>query len=95
MARLRREGLLTEHRGGRRPYSRSEVEAFQKNPWLSGREAAKILEISHNRVSQLAAKKKIPVHRTRSGKRVYRKLQIQVVANARARRRAEPIADNL
>ena len=83
VARLRREGLLTEVRGGRRLYSRSEVEAFLKNPWINGREAAKILGVSHNRVSQLAAAEKIPVHRTKSGKRVYRSGQIRVVASSR------------
>lgn len=83
IARLRREGLLTEVRGGRRLYSRSEVDAFLENPWINGREAAKILGVSHNRVSQLAAAEKIPAHRTTSGRRVYRLRQLEIVAHAR------------
>jgi DNA-binding transcriptional MerR regulator len=88
VARYRREGLLVEERGGRRLYSRTEVESFLDNPWLSGRGAARILGVSHNRVSQLANDDKIPVHHTRSGRRVYRKLQVEVVARARATSRA-------
>ena len=83
VARLRREGLLVEVRGGRRLYSRSEVEAFLEDPWINGVEAARILGVSHNRVSQLAAAEKIPAHLTASGQRVYRANQMKVVANAR------------
>ena len=36
VARLRREGLLSEVRGGRCMYSRAEVEAFAADPWLNG-----------------------------------------------------------
>ena len=86
VARYRREGLLIAERGGRKLYSRTDVESFLDNPWLSGREAARILGVSHNRVSQLANDEKIPVHYTRSGKRVYRLRQIEVVARARVAR---------
>lgn len=83
VARYRREGLLVESWGGLRLYSRFEALRFLENPWPNGRQAAGILGISHNRVSQLAAAERIPAHLTRSGKRVYRKSQIEVVANAR------------
>jgi predicted site-specific integrase-resolvase len=83
VVRWRREGLLNEQRGGRRLYSRSEAEAVAANPWLTGVQAAEILGVSHVRVSQLADAGKIPVHVTRSGQRVYRKEQIEVVAHAR------------
>lgn len=86
VARWRREGLLVEIRGGRRLYSRTEVNDVRDNPWITGRKASSILGISHVRVSQLAKQEKIPVHVTRSGKRVYRQLQIEIVANARKQR---------
>lgn len=87
VARYRREGLLVEKRGGRRLYSRNEVQAVADDPWLNGRQAAKMLGVSHVRVSQLANDEKIPVHLTRSGKRVYRTRQLEVVAKARLARR--------
>jgi len=83
VVRWRREGLLIEQRGGRRLYSRSEAEAVAANPWLKGVQAAEILGVGHVRVSQLADAGRIPVHVTKSGRRVYRKAQIAVVANAR------------
>jgi len=81
VTRLRREGLLRLE--GYPSYSRTDVQEFIDNPWLNGRQAAQMLGISHNRVSQLAAAEKIPVHRTTSGRRVYRQQQLEVVVNAR------------
>lgn len=75
-------GLLTQLEGYP-SYSRADVQEFIDNPWLNGRQAAQILGVSHNRVSQLAAAEKIPVHRTTSGRRVYRQKQLEVVARAR------------
>jgi hypothetical protein len=86
VGRLRREGLLTKGLGGRRLYSRSEVEAFIADPWLNGVQAAEILGVSHVRVSQLATEEKIPVHVTVSGRPVYPMRQLEVVANARRAR---------
>ena len=86
VARLRREGLLNEVRGGRRMYSRAEVEAFAADPWLNGVGAAQVLGVTRTRVSQLASADKIPFRFTRSGKRAFRKSQLQVVANARRTR---------
>lgn len=85
--RLRREGLLVEQLGRQHLYSRSDVQAFVADPWLTGIAAAEILSVSHNRVSQLANDDKIPFRLTASGRRVYRKSQLEVVANARRLRR--------
>ncbi len=85
VTRLRREGLLVKL-SGYPSYSRSDIEVFLDNPWLNGLQAAMILGVSHHRVSQLAADERIPVHRTVTGKRVYRQRQIEVVANARKQR---------
>jgi predicted XRE-type DNA-binding protein len=86
VSRLRREGLLATLEGYP-SYSRDDVEQYLANPWLTGIQAAAILQISHVRVSQLAAEDRIPVHFTSSGKRVYRRQQIEVVARARRSRR--------
>lgn len=85
VTRLRREGLLVRLQGTP-SYSRTDVQEFIDNPWLNGRQAAIVLGVSHNRVSQLADAERIPVHHTASGRRVYRMRQIEVVANARALR---------
>ncbi|NRQ51568.1 hypothetical protein [Aeromicrobium stalagmiti] len=85
VTRFRREGLLITLEG-LPSYSRADVQEFIDNPWLNGRQAAMILGISHVRVSQLANEERIPVHVTKSGQRVYRHRQIEVVANARAER---------
>jgi hypothetical protein len=82
VTRLRREGLLIKL-PGYPSYSRADVHAFRDNPWLNGRQAAIILGVSHNRVSQLAAEERIPVHHTTSGRRVYRLKQLEVVAHSR------------
>lgn len=82
VTRLRREGLLSRL-PGYPSYSRSDVREFIDNPWLNGRQAALVLGVSHNRVSQLAADGKIPVHRTESGKRIYRLRELEVTAVAR------------
>lgn len=83
--RLRRLGLLVQL-DGYPSYSRKDVETFAENPWINGREAARILGISTSRVSQLADDELIPVHLTMTGRRVYRLQQLQVVANARNHR---------
>jgi predicted XRE-type DNA-binding protein len=80
---LRREGLLVRLRGYP-SYSRVDVQEFIDNPWIDGAQAAILLGVSRTRVSQVAGAEKIPVHRTRGGRRVYRLKQLEVVANARA-----------
>jgi plasmid maintenance system antidote protein VapI len=82
VTRLRREGLLVRL-DGYPSYSRTDVREFIDNPWLNGRQAALVLGVSHNRVSQLATEEKIPFHLTHSGHRVYRLRQLEVVAHAR------------
>ena len=82
VTRLRREGLLIRLEGFP-SYSHNDVHAFINNPWINGRQAAQILGVSHNRVSQLAAAEKVPVHHTPSAKRVYRMKQLEVVAQGR------------
>jgi hypothetical protein len=79
VSRLRREGLLREDRGGRKLYSRHEVELYVANPWLTGKQAAYLLGVSRVRISQLASSEKVAVHLTASSKRRYRKLQLQAV----------------
>lgn len=84
--RYRRDGLLTRLPGNPR-FSRAEAEAIAADPWLSGREAASILDVSHVRVSQLANEERIPFHEGPTGTRYYRTRQLKVVANARDARR--------
>jgi DNA-binding transcriptional MerR regulator len=86
LRRFRREGLLSRLQG-RTTYSRVEVQQLVDDPWLSGVQAAELLGVSHVRVSQLANRDKIPVHLTNSGQRVYRRSQLEVVANARDARK--------
>lgn len=90
VTRLRRQGLLIRL-DGYPSYSRSDVQAFIDDPWLNGRQAALVLGVSHNRVSQLAAAEKIPVHHTTSGKRVYRLRELEVVAEARRLKFHSPV----
>jgi len=89
VSRLRREGLLIRL-DGYPSYSRANAIEFLENPWLNGAQAAVVLGVSHTRVSQLANDEKIPVHLTASGQRVYRLMQLEVVAHARALRRRSP-----
>jgi hypothetical protein len=85
VTRFRREGLLIQLEGYP-SYSRADVQEFVDNPWLNGVQAAMILGVSHARVSELAAAKKIPVHVTPSGRRMYRQRQLEVVSGARRTR---------
>lgn len=84
--RYRRDGLLSRQAGNPR-FSRTEAVAIADDPWLSGREAALLLGVSHTRVSQLANEDRIPFHEGPTGTRYYRTKQLRVVANARNARR--------
>jgi DNA-binding transcriptional MerR regulator len=90
--RMRGRGLLVGDLGPQHLYSRSEIEAFIADPWLTGAAAAKILGVGRTRVSQLASDDKIPFRLTTSGRRVYRESQTRVVANARHARREGALA---
>lgn len=95
VARYRRDGLLGTL-DGYPSYSRSVVEAIIADPCLTGREAAQVLGVSHNRVSQLANTDRIPVHVSASGRRYYRLEQLRTVANAReARKRGLAIEERV
>lgn len=84
--RYRRDGLLTTLEGNPR-FSKREAEAIADDPWLSGREAAAVVGVSHVRVSQLAYADRIPFYEAPSGTRYYRTKQLSVVPNARDARR--------
>jgi predicted site-specific integrase-resolvase len=84
--RFRREGHFTRL-PGRKTYSRREAEQLAQDPLLSGVEAAEILGVSHARVTQLANVDKIPYRRGASGRRFYKRSQLEVVANARDARK--------
>ncbi len=88
LRRLRREGLLSRL-PGRTTYSRQEAHALAADPWITGREVAEILSISHERVSQLAKRERIPVHVGVSGRRFYRRSLIVLVSNARRARASQ------
>lgn len=51
--------------------------------WITGTEAAKILEISKTRVWQLALKDLLPWEFADNGRRKYRRSQIEVISRAR------------
>jgi excisionase family DNA binding protein len=82
VTQMRRDGLLIRL-AGYPSYSRSDVQQVVDNPWLTGVQAAAILGVSRTRVYQLADAEKIPVHHTPSGRRLYRRQQLEVVAHAR------------
>jgi DNA-binding transcriptional MerR regulator len=84
--RYRREGLFSRLHDWP-TYSRREAEQFAQDPWMSGVEAAVILGVSHARVTQLANKDKIPYREAASGRRFYKRSQLEVVANARDARK--------
>lgn len=84
--RYRRDQLLGTL-DGYPSYSRSEVLAIVADPWLTGRQAAEVLGVSHVRVSQLAGEDRIPAFVAPSGRRYYRLEQLRTVANARRARR--------
>ncbi len=103
VARLVRAGELTAYGSphARRRLSRAEVEALalSRHPsrgkhrrdgdgyWVGRAEAARILGVTPGRVSQLVKAERIPHERAADGSRVFRRQQLEVVANARLSRR--------
>ncbi len=99
--RLILAGELTRpQRYGKRQLSRAEVEALtisrqhrhlrRDDPgsyWVTRPQAAAILDVSEARVWQLAERGFLPFETGPGGTRLYRRAQLQVIANARLSRR--------
>lgn len=62
-------------------------EAGEESYWITAPEAARILDVSRARVGQLVAKGKLPYLATACGVRLFRRHQLEVIANARTARR--------
>lgn len=97
VAHLVKSGDLERHHG--RLLSRAEVEDLaastypwkraaqqpQAAPyWLTGQRAADALGVNRARLGQLADAGRLPFVRHRDGTRLYRRAQLEVIANARA-----------
>lgn len=85
--RLIRHGILHRVAGQFPSMSKTEVEEHARNPqpseWVTGTEAAHILGLSKTRVWQLALKDLLPFEYAASGRRRYRRAQIEVISRAR------------
>lgn len=57
--------------------------------WVTGRQAAEILGVGLSRVGQLVDRGALPCLRTPAGIRLFRRAQVEVIANARLSRRLE------
>jgi hypothetical protein len=55
--------------------------------WITTPEVAAILQVNRNRVSQLVVRGFLPCVRTPKGRRLFRRGQVEVIANARLSRR--------
>jgi len=86
IVRMQREGLLVRL-DGYPTCSRSDVTAVAQDGWLTGGEAARLLGISRTRLVQLVRRDKVPYRTLSTGRRVYRRSHVEVVAHARAARR--------
>ena len=85
--RLIRDGALHRVPGQHPSLSKSEVEEQARCPcesqWISGTEAARMLGISRIRVWQLALKDLLLWEYATSGRRRYRRSQVEVISHAR------------
>ena len=85
--RLIRDGALHRVPGQHPSLSKAEVEEQARNPrqseWINGTEAAKILNVSTTRAWQLALGDLIPWEYSVTGRRHYRRSQIEVISRAR------------
>jgi hypothetical protein len=85
--RLIRDGILHRVPGQHPTLSKTEAEEQVRNPqqseWITGTEAAEILDISKTRVWQLALKDLLPWELADNGRRRYRRSQIEVISRAR------------
>ncbi len=57
--------------------------------WVTTRQAAEILGVGQNRVRQLVTRGFLPCLRTPRGKLLFRRAQVEVIANARLSRRLQ------
>lgn len=84
---LIRQGVLHRVPGQFPSLSKAQVEERARNPqsseWVTGTEAAHILGLSTTRVWQLALKDRLPFEYATSGRRRYRRAQIEVISRAR------------
>ena len=55
--------------------------------WVTVRQAAAILGVNRSRVGQLVEAERIPFETTPSGRRLFRRQQLEVIGNARLARR--------
>ena len=85
--KLIRDGLLDRVEGQFPSLSRTQVEEQAPNPrlteWVNVTEAAHILGLSKTRVGQISNKDLLPFEITASGRRRFRRAQIEVISRAR------------
>ena len=85
--KLIRDGLLHRVEGQYPSLSRGQVEEQARNPrpteWVNVTEAAQILSLSKTRVGQISNKGLLPFETTGSGRRRYRRTQVEVISRAR------------
>ena len=88
--KLIRDGLLDRVEGQFPSLSRTQVEEQARNPrltkWVNVTEAAQILGVSKTRVGQISNKDLLPFEITASGRRRFRRTQIEVISRARQAR---------
>lgn len=100
--RLIAEGLLGWEPGLHRQLSREEVEQVavqrwrRRKPdapddgvsyWVTAKQAGELLGVGRTRVGQLVESERLPCVRTPRGERLFRRAQVEVIANARLSRR--------
>ena len=85
--KLIRDGLLDRVEGQFPSLARTQVEEQARNPrlaeWVNVTEAAQILGLSKTRVGQISNKDLLPFEITASGRRRFRRAQIEVISRAR------------
>lgn len=85
--KLIRDGLLDRVKGQYPTLSRAQVEEQARNPreteWVTVTVAAQILGLSKTRVGQLSNQGFLPFDITASGRRRFRRAQIEVISRAR------------
>ena len=98
--KLIRDGLLDRVKGQHPSLSRAQVEEQARNPrpteWVNVTEAALILDLSRTRVGQMSDKDLLPFEIAVSGRRRFRRTQVEVISRARQIRwhpTGPPVAD--